>query len=55
MSVTEILDELPKLKAEERLLLFQRLKELAGNPPRITGAELAEQKINLFSTARAQA
>ena len=28
MSVTEILDELPKLKAEERQLLFQRLSEL---------------------------
>jgi hypothetical protein len=28
VSVTEILDELPKLKAEERQLLFQRLSEL---------------------------
>jgi predicted transcriptional regulator len=28
MSVTEILDELPKLKPEERQLLFQRLSEL---------------------------
>ena len=28
MSMTEILDELPKLSVEERLLLFQRLNEL---------------------------
>ena len=28
MSMTEILDELPKLSVEERQLLFQRLSEL---------------------------
>jgi hypothetical protein len=28
MSMTEILDELPKLSTEERQLLFQRLNEL---------------------------
>jgi len=28
VSMTEILDELPKLSAEERQLLFQRLNEL---------------------------
>ncbi len=30
MSVTEILDELPKLSIEERQLLFQKLNELEG-------------------------
>lgn len=42
MSVTEILEELPKLKLEERDLVLQRLEELKGKPKRVTGAELAK-------------
>jgi len=38
--MTEILEELPKLKPAERHIVFERIRELEGNPPPITGAEL---------------
>jgi hypothetical protein len=48
MSVTEILEELPKLKAEERLLLLERLSQLeAGDetPELLAALDEAERSL----------
>ncbi len=42
MNVTEILEELPKLKLEERDLVLQRLEELNNRPRHVTVAEFAK-------------